>query len=155
MDKKVLTAEDCNKLAKKSNKNSKESKMWKLLSKIAIKQKDKKIRDEQEKQEIAKCFTDEGKNTKTKAIEGDIESQFLIAESAYEKNDFKEAFRWFWLAAQNGHAEAAAYLSIMYANGEYVSCNYFLSLQWCKIAANRGNKESKESLENIKKIGFN
>lgn len=155
MDKKVLTAEDCVKLAKQNENNERKNKFWKLLAKVAIKQKDKELRDEQEKQEIAKCLTDEGKSTKTKAIEGDIEAQFLIAESAYDEENFKEAFKWFWLAAQNGHAEAAAYLSIMYANGEYVSFNYALSLQWCKIAANRGDKYSKEELENIKRISFN
>ena len=155
MKKKVLTAEDCIKLAKQNENNEGRSKFWKLLAKIAINSKDKELRDEQEKQEIAKCLTDEGKSTKTKAIEGDIESQFLIAELAYDEGNFKEAFKWFWLAAQNGHAEAAAYLSSMYANGEYVSFNYDLSLQWCKIAANRGDKESKELLKNIKKIGFN
>ena len=37
MDKKNLTAEDCKKLAKQNVNNSKESKMWKLLSKMAIK----------------------------------------------------------------------------------------------------------------------
>jgi TPR repeat protein len=155
MDKKVLTAEDCVKLAKQNENNERKNKFWKLLAKVAIKQKDKEVRDEQEKQEIAKCLTDEGKSTKTKAMEGDIEAQFLIAESAYDEENFKEAFKWFWLAAQNGHAEAAAYLSIMYANGEYVSFNYALSLQWCKIAANRGDKYSKEELENIKRISFN
>ena len=63
MDKKNLTAEDCKKLSKQNVNNSKESKMWKLLSKMAIKQQDKEIRDEQEKQETLKNFTDEGKST--------------------------------------------------------------------------------------------
>ena len=95
MDKKNLTAEDCKKLSKQNVNNSKESKMWKLLSKMAIKQQDKEIRDEQEKQETLKSFTDEGKSTKSKAIEGDSEAQFLIALTAYDNKNFKEAFRWF------------------------------------------------------------
>ena len=78
----------------------------------------------------------------------------MIALSAYDNENFKEAFRWFWLSAQNGHAEAADYLSIMYADGEYVSVNYALSLQWCRIAANRGSQDAKETLEDIKKNSF-
>ena len=155
MEKKILTAEDCNVLAEQNDNNEKENKFWKTISKLAIKQKDKEVRDEQEKQETLKCFTDEGKSKKSKAIEGDIEAQFLIAESAYDNENFKEAFRWFWLAAQNGHAEAADYLSIMYANGEYVSINYALSFQWCKIAAKRGDQDAKEILEKIEKIKLN
>lgn len=155
MKKKVLTAEDCIKLAKQNKNNEVRSKFWKLLAKIAINNKDKTIRDEQEKQEISKCLTDEGENAISLALKGDVASQFLLGEEYYYKDNFKEAFRWFWLAAQNGHAEAAAYLSTMYANGEYVHSNYDLSFQWCKIAANRGDKESKESLENIKKVGLN
>ena len=142
-------------LAEENIDNSKENKMWKLLSKIAIKQKDKEIRDEQEKQDTLKCLTDEGTRRKSKAIAGDRDSQFLIAESAYDNRNFKEAFKWFWLSAQNGHAEAADYLSIMYANGEYVSVNYALSFQWCKIAANRGDQDAKETLEQMKRIYLN
>ncbi|MBR3628063.1 MAG: sel1 repeat family protein [Elusimicrobia bacterium] len=155
MEKKILTAEDCNELAKQNDSNEKENKFWKTLSKLAIKQKDKEVRDEQEKKDTLKCFTDEGKSGKSKAIEGDSEAQFLIALSAYDNENFKEAFRWFWLSAQNGHAEAADYLSIMYADGEYVSVNYALSLQWCRIAANRGSQDAKETLEDIKKIHLN
>ncbi|MCR4663014.1 MAG: hypothetical protein K5622_03900 [Endomicrobiaceae bacterium] len=155
MDKKNLTAEDCKNLAEENINNSKESKMWTLLSKLAISQKNKEVRDERERQDTLKCFTDEGKSNSSKAIENDIDAQFLIAEEAYDREDFKEAFRWFWLAAQNGHAEAAEYLSIMYANGEYVAVNYDLSLQWCKIAANRGDLDAKEALEEIKKIKLN
>ncbi len=155
MDKKNLTAEDCKKLSKQNVNNSKESKMWKLLSKMAIKQQDKEIRDEQEKQETLKSFTDEGKSTESKAIEGDSEAQFLIALSAYDNKNFKEAFRWFWLSAQNGHAESADYLSIMYANGEYVSVNYALSFQWGKIAANRGCQDAKKALNQIKMLSLN
>lgn len=155
MDKKNLTAEDCQNLAEQKVDNPKESKMWKILSKMAIKQQDKEIRDEQEKQDTLKCFTDEGKSTKSKAIEGDSEAQFLIALSAYDKQDYKEAFRWFWLSAQNGHAEAADYLSLMYANGEYVSVNYALSFQWGKIAANRGCQDAKRALNQIKRLVVN
>ena len=155
MNKKNLTKEDCKNLAKQNISNSKENKMWNLLSKLAINQKDKEIRDEQEKQDILKRFSDEQTNTKSKAIEGDSEAQFLIAELAYDKRNFKEAFRWFWLAAQNGHAEAADYLSVMYANGEFVSINYALSFQWCKIAANRGSEDAKEALEQIKQERLN
>ena len=75
--------------------------------------------------------------------------------SAYDNKDFKEAFRWFWLSAQNGHAEAADYLSIMYANGEYVYVNYALSFQWGKIAANRGCQNAKKALNQIKMLSLN
>lgn len=125
--------------------------MLNLLSKIAVKQKDKEIRDEQEKQELLNYLTDEGESEMSLALKGNVKSQFILGEQYYCEDNFKEAFKWFWLAAQNGHAEAADYLSVMYANGEYVCINYTLSLQWCKIAANRGSKEAQEVIDNIKK----
>lgn len=155
MKKKVLTSEDCIELSKQNRNNKQKSKFWKLLSKIAIKRKDKEIRDEQEKQEISNCLTDEGESEMSLALKGNVKSQFSIGEIYYCENNFKEAFKWFWLAAQQGNAKASYYLGIMYANGEYVAMNYQTSLSWHKIASNRGDKEAKEVVDNIKKIRLN
>ncbi len=155
MEKKVLTAEDCNKLAKQKSNNEQKSKFWKTVAKMAIKQKDKEIRDEQEKQELLNYLTDEGETEISLALKGNVKSQFILGEQYYCEDNFKEAFKWFWLAAQNGHAEAASYLGTMYARGEYVLMNYKTSFSWHKIAANRGDEYSQKILEDIKKIKLN
>ena len=155
MEKKVLTAEGCNKLAKQNSNNEQKSKFWKTVAKMAIKQKDKEIRDEQEKQEFLSYLIDEGESEMTLALKGNVKSQFVLGEQYYWEDNFKEAFKWFWISAQQGNAEAAYYLGIMYANGEYVTMNYKTSLSWHKIAANRGDKDSQKILEDIKKIKLN
>lgn len=152
---KCLTAEDCNKLAEQSKSNEKENNFWKTVAKMAIKQKDKEIRDEQEKEEMLNCLTNEGESEMSLVLKGNSKAQFSIAELAYDEMNFKEAFKWFWILAQQGNAEAAYYLGIMYANGEYVTMNYQTSLSWHKIAANRGNEDSQKILEDIKKIKLN
>jgi TPR repeat protein len=155
MKKKILTAEDCNKLAEENENNERENKFWKILAKMAVSRKDKQMIDEQEKQEMLNYLADEGESETALALKGNVTSQFTLGEQYYQQENFKEAFKWFWLAAQNGHAEAADYLSVMYANGEYVGVNYALSLQWCKIASNRGSAEAKEALVKIKNFRLN
>jgi len=155
MKKKILTAEDCNKLAEENENNERENKFWKILAKMAVTRKDKEIRDEQERQEKLNNCSDEEETEISLALKGNVKSQFWLAEQYYSEENFKEAFKWFWLAAQNGHAEAADYLSVMYANGEYVGIDYALSLQWCKIASNRGCADAKETLEKIKNLRLN
>lgn len=135
MSNKILTAEDCKKIANqyKLENNDKNSKVWNLLSKLAIttakKEKDHLI--------LAQNL--------------DSDTLFEKAKEYYEQTNYKQAFIFYWLSAQKGNADAALELAYMYANGEYVPVNYKASTMWYKVAANRGNKEAKEILEVFKK----
>lgn len=142
MSNKVLTAEDCKKIATKYKleNDDKKSKVWILLSKMAITTAKKK------KQELQELISVQNL---------DSDTLFEKAKEYYEQDKYKQAFIFYWLSAQKGNAKAALELAYMYANGEYVSINYKLSIMWHKIAANRGNKDAKKILDSLKKEQFN
>jgi TPR repeat protein len=52
--------------------------------------------------------------------------------------DDAEAARWYRLAAEQGLAEAQAYLGVMYANGEGVPEDDTESVRWYRLAAEQG-----------------
>jgi TPR repeat protein len=60
----------------------------------------------------------------------DPEAQHLIGQSAYERGDYAEAYKWFQKAANLGFACAQHYLGWLYENGQGVEKNYSLALKW-------------------------
>ena len=53
--------------------------------------------------------------------------------------DYREALKWFRLAARQGIAEAQAILGLMYDCGEGVPQDYKEAMKWYRFAAERGN----------------
>ncbi len=73
---------------------------------------------------------------------GDVDFQ-LKAGVAYckgrgvEKN-FKEGFKWYGKAAENGNGCAACNIGISYYNGDGVELNYQMALRWFEEAIRMG-----------------
>ena len=65
--------------------------------------------------------------------------------------DYKEAVRWYRLAAEQGHAMAQSNLGVMYRNGEGVLADFIIAHMWFSIAANNGNELAAENREKLEK----
>jgi hypothetical protein len=74
-----------------------------------------------------------------RAQSDDPEAQYLLAEKYYDgdgvEQSYKEAFKWYSLAAAKGHIVAKAYLGYAYLRGIGVKKSNRLALQWFKKAA--------------------
>ena len=52
--------------------------------------------------------------------------------------DYKEAVKWYRLAAEQGYADAQYNLGLMYSNGEGVPQDYKEAVKWYRLAAEQG-----------------
>ncbi len=73
---------------------------------------------------------------------GDADAQFNLG-FCYEqgddiKLDYKEAVKWYLIAAGQGYAQAQCSLGVMYLNGNGVTQNYPEALKWFQLAAEHG-----------------
>jgi len=66
--------------------------------------------------------------------------------------DYKEAAKWFRLAADRGHAEAQYDLGRSYYMGRGVREDKNEAAKWYRLAAAQGHKDAKESLNNIELV---
>ena len=55
--------------------------------------------------------------------------------------DYKEAMRWYQMAAEKGYAPAQIELGVMYAEGWGVSSNYVSAYMWFDLAAAQSTNE--------------
>jgi TPR repeat protein len=70
---------------------------------------------------------------------------------AYESKDYKEAVKWYRLAAKNYDPVAQFKLGEMYHKGKGVPQNYKLAVKWYLISARMGNKNAKLNLRQLAK----
>ncbi len=87
---------------------------------------------------------------KAKAERGDAASQNLVGEM-YAKGtgvpqDYKEAARWYRLAADQGLAAAQKHLAELYEVGQGVPLDSAEALKWCQRAAEQGHLVAQYSL---------
>jgi uncharacterized protein len=80
---------------------------------------------------------------KAKAEQGDVESQSRLGKAFADgdgvKRDFKQAARWYGLAASNGNAEAAAMMGELCQAGQGVPLDLTNAVRWFSKAANQGS----------------
>ena len=60
--------------------------------------------------------------------------------------DYKEAVKWYRLAAEQGHAKAQYNLGLMYDNGEGVPQDYKEAVKWYRLAAEQGVASAQTNL---------
>ena len=65
--------------------------------------------------------------------------------------DFKEAFKWFHLAAEQGQANAPFFLGGMYDLGYGVTQDYVLAHMWFNIAGSKGDKNAVKLRNSVEK----
>jgi TPR repeat protein len=60
--------------------------------------------------------------------------------------DFKEAVRWYRMAAEQGEAKAQFNLGVMYAKGQGVPQDFKEAMQWYYLAAMQGDADAQHNL---------
>ena len=82
-----------------------------------------------------------------KAENGEVAAQFNLGHM-YDNGqgvlqDYKQAVKWYRLAADQGHADAQYNLGIMYAQGQGVPQDYVQAHMWSNLAAANGTGQAK------------
>ena len=84
------------------------------------------------------------------ALKGVAEAQFLLgflyAKGQSVPQDYKEAAKWFRLAADQGDAAAQYNLGGLYDNGQGVPQNYKEAVKWYRLAAEQGLASAQSNL---------
>ena len=65
--------------------------------------------------------------------------------------DYKEAVKWYTLAAEQGHASAQTNLGLMYVNGTGVLQDYIRAHMWWNIAAANGHDAARKNRDIVAK----
>jgi TPR repeat protein len=81
-----------------------------------------------------------------RAKAGDVQAQTKVATILYNAKDYKNAFEWFFKAANQGYAPAQNNMGILYKNGEGVQQDFNQAFQWFTKAANQNNPYAQNSL---------
>ena len=80
----------------------------------------------------------------------DARSQYEIgwmyANGQGVEQDFKEAFKWYQKAADQGDADAQYSLGLMYANGDGLEQDYKEAVKWYQKAADQGDADAQYNL---------
>jgi TPR repeat protein len=66
--------------------------------------------------------------------------------------DYLEAVKWYYRAAEQGHAFAQSNLGVMYAKGAGVPQDYPRAHMWFNIAASSGKDYAREMREEARKM---
>ena len=95
------------------------------------------------------------KNILAGALNGNADAQYNLGIT-YKKGqgvtqDYKEAVKWFRLAADQGDADAQINLGFRYASGEGVTQDYVRAHMWLNISASSGDKNAEENLDIVAK----
>lgn len=84
------------------------------------------------------------------AEKGDPEAQFVMGEAFYfgliVEKDNREAVKWYYAAASQGHAPAMNNMGYMISGGEGVKRNHEDALRWYQMAAKRGHAGAMNSI---------
>ena len=68
------------------------------------------------------------------------------------KQDYKEALRWYRLAAEQGDAGAQTNLGVLYSNGLGVTKDYVQALKWWSIAGENGQDVARKNKDLVKML---
>ena len=84
------------------------------------------------------------------AKRGDAEAQFNLGNMYYKGQgvlqDYKQAVKWYRLAADQGNAAAQFNLGVSYDNGQGVLQDYKQAVKWYRLAADQGNAAAQFNL---------
>ncbi len=71
----------------------------------------------------------------------------LFQKGQEKARDYKQAFKWFQLAAINGSRQAQHRLGTLYARGQGVPRNLVKAYAWCKVATFQNSSRGKRKLK--------
>ena len=84
------------------------------------------------------CAADEGEDLLAKANNGDVTSQYKLAEQYYKANKFDEAVSWAKKASKKGNQEAKYLLANCYLEGKGIKKNLKAAFDLYLSCANKG-----------------
>jgi TPR repeat protein len=90
--------------------------------------------------------------TKDAALQGDLLATKNLGLKHYAAKDFKQARKWFEIAAIKNEPESLRYLGILYFMGQGVELDYKLAAQWFTKAVRAGDLESTRYLRIVKQF---
>ncbi len=91
-------------------------------------------------------------SSKKRAAQRD--SELIALRDKIQRKNYKNAAKWFGLAAKHGDAEGQYYLGVLYNRGEGVKKNAAKAVQWNRQAAEQGNVNAQSSLGDSYAFGF-
>ncbi len=71
----------------------------------------------------------------------------LFQKGDRNSRDYKQAFKWYQMAAINGSRRAQHRLGTLYARGQGVTRNIVKAYAWCKVAAFQNSGRGKRKLK--------
>ena len=94
-------------------------------------------------------FTDKIKKIFEKAVDGDAQSQYALAEFYMTLPNAVEAVRWYRKAAEKGEPYSKFHLGVCYENGQGVEQSSSEAIKWYKEAAKDGILPAIEALKRL------
>lgn len=92
------------------------------------------------------------------AEQGNVSAQIMIGEMYYTgegvTQNYKEAFKWFYLAGMQGNINAQVQIGIMYLEGEGEKQDYMGAWSWFRLAAEQGNSVAQGQLSLMNFYGY-
>jgi len=87
------------------------------------------------------------------AEKGNADSQYLIGE-IYRKGDgisvdYKEALKWYLMAAEQEHVRSQFTLGVLYSLGVGVTQNVNEAIKWYRLAAEQGDEQARTYLDAV------
>ena len=76
----------------------------------------------------------------------DALSDYLKGLEAYNASDYKEAVKWYRLAADQGYAASQFNLGVLYKDGKGVPQDYAEAVKWYRLAADQGDAGAQNNL---------
>jgi TPR repeat protein len=71
----------------------------------------------------------------------------LFQKGDQKSRDYKQAFKWYEMAAISGSRQAQHRLGTLYARGQGVAQNFVKAYAWCKVAAFQNSSRGKRKLK--------
>jgi uncharacterized protein len=87
-----------------------------------------------------------GLSLQQRAEAGDSGAQYELGLDAQQREDYREAFKWFTLAAKQGLDGAQVDLAYLYVTGFGTEKDLEQAVHWYSLAANQGNPNGEYSL---------
>jgi TPR repeat protein len=88
---------------------------------------------------------------------GDAQAQSDLGDRlafGEEHQDFAEAAKWYRMAAEKGHAEAAHSLGLLYNSGRGVPRDHLEAVKWWRVAAEKGHASAQYWLGDAYELGM-
>ena len=105
---------------------------------------------------VARADDPNDSNKKAIEIYSALAARYMLAKIYLNgkgvTQDYKEAVKWYLLAAEQGSASAQYNLGVMYDNGEGVIQDYVRAHMWFNLVTSKGSKKGRENREKATKI---